>query len=118
MYVVRPADPDQFNGVLLVNWQNVTNGDDLGIPATRDLDDGFAWAGITTQAAAINGQRDPRGILPTSHGMPAWDPGRYPSLSYPATSTAGRSSPTPPGHSPPTAPPPRSTHSAASILGS
>jgi hypothetical protein len=83
MYVVRPHDPERFNGVVLVNWQNVTNGDDIGIPAATDLDAGFAWAGVTTQRAAIAGQHDPRGILITSHGMPAWDPERYGTLAHP-----------------------------------
>ena len=29
-YVVRPADPSRFNGVVLGNWQDVTAGVDLG----------------------------------------------------------------------------------------
>ncbi len=83
MYVVRPRDPDRFNGVVVVNWQNVTNGDDVGTPAAADLDDGFAWVGVTTQRAAIDGQQVPGGILPASQGMPAWDPERYGTLSHP-----------------------------------
>ena len=49
MYVVRPAEPESFNGVVLVNWQNVTIGHDLGTPSLSDLAAGSAWVGVTTQ---------------------------------------------------------------------
>jgi hypothetical protein len=83
MYVVRPADPDRFNGVVLVNWQNVTAGVDLGAPASYDLDHGYAWVGITTQRVAIEGQPSLAAGLPETKGLPAWDPQRYGSLQHP-----------------------------------
>jgi Alpha/beta hydrolase domain len=47
-YVVRPADPAKFNGIVLVNWQNVTIGADFGMPDVEQLERGYAWVGITT----------------------------------------------------------------------
>ena len=83
MYVVRPADPDRFNGIVLVNWQNVTAGVDLGAPAAYELDHGYAWAGITTQRVAIEGQPSLALGLPETSGLPAWDRERYGSLQHP-----------------------------------
>ena len=83
MYVVRPADADRFNGIVLVNWQNVTAGVDLGAPAAHELDHGYAWVGITTQRVAIEGQPALALGLPETKGLPAWDPQRYGSLQHP-----------------------------------
>jgi hypothetical protein len=83
MYVVRPADPESFNGVVLVNWQNVTIGHDLGAPSRSDLAAGFAWVGVTAQRVAIDGQEGFAGMLPTTHGLGAWDGARYGSLQHP-----------------------------------
>jgi hypothetical protein len=83
MYVVRPRDPARFNGVVIVNWQNVTAGVDLGAPSKSELEQGFAWVGITTQRVAMVGQR-PRGdFMPGTTGLTAWDPERYGSLHHP-----------------------------------
>jgi hypothetical protein len=83
VYVVRPRAPESFNGVVLVNWQNVTIGHDLGAPSRSDLAAGFAWAGVTAQRVAIDGQEGFAGMLPTTHGLAAWDPERYGSLRHP-----------------------------------
>jgi len=83
VYVVRPADPARFNGVVLVNWQNVTAGVDLGMPARRELELGFAWVGVTAQRVAVEGQTGIAGVLPDTEGLPAWDPQRYGSLHHP-----------------------------------
>jgi hypothetical protein len=74
--VVRPADPERFNGVVLVDWMNVTAGVDLGSPSGREVWRGYAWVGVTCQQVAFTG----RGGLP---GLPAWDPERYGSLKHP-----------------------------------
>src|SRR5271156_4303467 len=55
-YVVRPADSANFNGIVLVNWQNVTIGADFGMPDLEQLKSGYAWVGITTQRVAHEGQ--------------------------------------------------------------
>src|SRR6516162_5686315 len=76
MYVVRPVDADRFNGVVLVNWQNVTIGWDLGAPSPADLDHGFAWVGVTAQRVAIEGQPAAGDALPATNGLPSVDPAR------------------------------------------
>jgi hypothetical protein len=83
MYVVRPADPARFNGVVLVNWQNVTAGFDIGAPSASDLAQGYAWVGVTAQRVGIEGQPSPAPGMPDTIGLAAWDPERYGSLHHP-----------------------------------
>jgi hypothetical protein len=82
LYVVRPADPGDFNGVVLVNWQNVTAGVDLGVPP-REAYAGYAWVGVTTQRVAIEGQPSLGAGMPATSGLPSADPERYGSLHHP-----------------------------------
>ena len=83
MYVVRPSDPARFNGVVVVDWLNVTAGFDLGAPSRHELANGFAWVGVTTQAVAINGQPSLAPGMPGTTGLPSIDPGRYATLHHP-----------------------------------
>ena len=82
-YVVRPADPSAFNGVALVNWQNVTIGVDLGMPDLAQVKRGYAWVGVTTQRVAVEGQQPLGPQWPTTIGLREWDPERYGSLDHP-----------------------------------
>ncbi|MET0627613.1 MAG: alpha/beta hydrolase domain-containing protein [Acidimicrobiia bacterium] len=82
-YVVRPADPARFNGVVLVNWQNVTIGVDFGMPDTEQLERGYAWVGVTTQRVAHDGQPSLTDQMPATVGLRQWDPERYGSLHHP-----------------------------------
>jgi Alpha/beta hydrolase domain len=82
-YVVRPADPAKFNGIVLVNWQNVTIGADFGMPDLEQLEKGYAWVGITTQRVAHEGQRSLDEDMPATVGLCGWDPERYGSLHHP-----------------------------------
>jgi len=77
LYVVRPSDPAKFNGVLQVNWQNVTFNIDLGFPWGDEIFRGYAWAGVTTQKIGIDG------VPGLSKGLAAWDPDRYGTLHHP-----------------------------------
>lgn len=83
MYVVRPSDPGRFNGTVIVNWQNVTAGLDLGAPVADDLEQGYAWVGVTTQRVAIEGQPSLAPGMAGTQGLPAWDPERYGTLQHP-----------------------------------
>lgn len=76
-YVVRPRDPSRFNGVVLVNWQNVTANIDLGWPQDDENYRGYAWVGVTTQKIGIDGVPD------LTKGLTAWDSERYASLHHP-----------------------------------
>jgi hypothetical protein len=83
MIVIRPSSPAQFNGVLLVNWQNVTAGADLGAPSRRDLERGYAWVGITAQRIGVDGSPGIPDVLPRTPSLAEWDPERYGQLHHP-----------------------------------
>jgi hypothetical protein len=90
MVVIRPEDPDDFNGTVFVEWFNVTGGVDAGPTFLNGhnemLRSGAAWVGVTSQAVGVNGAAEtvqsetvdiPQG------GLVASDPARYGSLSHP-----------------------------------
>jgi hypothetical protein len=58
MVVRRPASPGKFNGIVLMEWQNVTAGYDLdALWATsyeHYLRRGYAWIGVSAQRAGIH----------------------------------------------------------------
>jgi hypothetical protein len=86
MLVRRPVDPDQFSGVVIVEWFNVTSNVDIdpdfGFLSTEILREGHAWVGVTAQAIAIDSVgAGPFG--PGAVGLAIWDPVRYDSLSHP-----------------------------------
>jgi hypothetical protein len=77
----RPAKTKNVrDGVVHVNWQNVTGGFELG---TADFDseqllDGFAWVGVSAQRVGVYGF--PGG---EQFGLRGWDPERYRTLDHP-----------------------------------
>ena len=90
MIVIRPNDPGDFSGTVVVEWLNVTGGVDAGptmINAHNQiLRSGAAWVGVTAQAVGINGaaetvQSDVVDI--PEGGLVRSDPERYGSLSHP-----------------------------------
>jgi hypothetical protein len=56
--VRRPKDPAKFNGVVLVEWYNVTLGQDIDFvfAGTRNhlIDNGYAWVGVSAQLIGAN----------------------------------------------------------------
>ena len=87
-YVVLPADQTRFNGIVLVNWQNVTIGADFGTPDVEQLERGYAWVGITTQRVAHEGQPSLTQDMPATIGLCEWDPERYGSLHHPGDASS------------------------------
>jgi hypothetical protein len=83
IYVVVPQDPTAFNGTVLVNWQNVTLGCDLGMPEEDHLTKGYAWVGVTTQRVAMEGQPSLAVDMSPMPGLCEWDPERYGTLHHP-----------------------------------
>jgi len=75
LVVRRPASPDNFNGTVLMEWQNVTAGYDLdaGWAASHDhiIRRGYAWIGVSAQRVGIH--------QPVT-GLKAWSPTRYGTL--------------------------------------
>jgi hypothetical protein len=69
MIVRRPADPRDFNGTVLTEWQNVTAGYDLDALWSPDqiLREGYAWVGVSAQRVGVDQLR-------------GWSPARYGNL--------------------------------------
>jgi len=59
--VRRPANPANFNGVVLVEWFNVTNGFDADnlwfFSWEHILRSGYAWVGVSAQRVGVNALR-------------------------------------------------------------
>lgn len=71
MLVRRPANAKDFNGTVLLEWQNVTAGYDLDAlwSGFREelTEQGYAWVGVSAQRVGVNQLRE-------------WSPKRYGSL--------------------------------------
>ena len=78
MLVVRPTDPTRFNGIVHVNWQNVTAGFEIGTADSDQLLDGFAWIGVSAQRAGLEGFPGMEQVA-----LKGWDPERYGTLDHP-----------------------------------
>jgi hypothetical protein len=82
--VIRPSDPSMFDGTVLVEWLNVTSGQDMAVDwmvAHREiLRRGSAYVAVSAQAVGIEGGDSVMGV-----GAPLkkLDPGRYGSLCHP-----------------------------------
>ena len=74
--VRRPKDPAKFNGVVEVEWLNVSGGLDAapnwGLGNAELLRSGFVWVGVSAQAVGVNSLKN--------------DPGRYGTLDHPGDS--------------------------------
>ena len=78
MVVRRPADPRNFNGTVLVEWYNVTNGfdaeNDWFFSWEHILRAGYIWVGISAQRVGVN-------------ALKTWSPSRYGTLDVTAGGT-------------------------------
>ena len=78
MLVRRPADTKRFNGIVVVEWLNVTanaeGAADFMQMQEELLRQGYAWVGVGAQAAGVNSPRS---------GLKDWDRTRYGSLVHP-----------------------------------
>ena len=90
--VRRPKNPDDFNGTVVVEWNNVSGGLDVAPDWTYTADEivrsGFAWVGVSTQMIGIEG--GPVAVsTPVSEmggagkGIKSLDPARYGGLHHP-----------------------------------
>src|SRR5438045_5518408 len=75
LLVRRPIDAARFNGVVVVEWLNVTNGYDTDVHWFYQkeffLRAGYAWVGVSAQNA---------GLSNTPNGIKNWSPTRYGTL--------------------------------------
>jgi hypothetical protein len=78
MLVRRPKDAARFNGVVVVEWLNVTaqleGAADYMQMQEEIVRDGYAWVGVGAQAVGVNAP---------GTGLKAWDAARYGSLTHP-----------------------------------
>jgi hypothetical protein len=93
MVVLRPGNPAEFTGTVVVSWNNVSIGADhwmTGRSARQLLGDGFALVGVSAQKVGIDGM--PKVTLRGDPGLPAFerpaplrkhDPERYGDLDHP-----------------------------------
>jgi len=76
--VRRPKDAARFNGVVVVEWLNVTaqaeGAADYMQMQEEIVREGYAWVGVGAQAVGVNAPRT---------GLKAWDEARYGSLAHP-----------------------------------
>ena len=76
--VRRPANPDDFNGVVVVEWANVSGGFEMSMMDPPGLyEQGFAYV---TASVQMNGLY---GFPENPNGLTAWDVERYGSLYMP-----------------------------------
>jgi hypothetical protein len=86
MLVVRPGNPADFNGTVIVEWNNVSGGERFlnGPGASKLIRDGFAIVGVSAQIVGVEGSPDHPlaaiGALPT---LKTHDPARYETLRHP-----------------------------------
>ncbi len=68
LIVRRPVKAHDFNGTVLVEWQNVTAGYDLdALWNRRHMREGYAWVGVSAQRVGVDQLR-------------GWSPARYGTL--------------------------------------
>jgi hypothetical protein len=89
--VRQPVDPAAFNGVVLVEWINVSAGRDsdpaFGMLHPEIFAEGYAYVGVSAQEVSIEGGDaliavpgvPPEALLP----LKQWDPERYAPLDHP-----------------------------------
>lgn len=79
MIVTRPSDPSRFNGVVLLDWVNVTaqfeNAVDTMLAREMLMREGYAFVHVSAQAAGLCCLP---GLTPQM-----WDPVRYAALDHP-----------------------------------
>src|SRR6266508_723960 len=82
MLVRRPVDATRFNGVVVVEWLNVTNGFDTDVHWLYQkeffLRAGYACVGVSAQNAGLSNQ---------PNGIKNWSPARYGTLNVTAGGT-------------------------------
>ncbi len=77
LLIRRPTNAARFNGVVVVEWLNVTaqseGAADFMHMQEELVREGYAWVGVGAQAVGVN----------SATGLKAWDPARYGSLIHP-----------------------------------
>ncbi|HEY6457331.1 MAG TPA: alpha/beta hydrolase domain-containing protein [Steroidobacteraceae bacterium] len=90
--VVRPSDPRKFNGTVVAEWLNVSEGTDLAgfwDNAHRELfRSGYAYVGVSAQQVGIEGGPSLQGGSPLGPPLKTANPARYAQLHHPGDAFA------------------------------
>jgi hypothetical protein len=85
--VRRPKSQRDFNGVVLLEWQNVSAGYDIdahwGVSWPHFVNKGYAWVAVSAQRVGVHGSTAPAtpdAPPPANNGLTAWSPLRYGTL--------------------------------------
>lgn len=85
--LVRRPEPEAFSGVLLVEWLNVSGGQDAAPEYTYVADEilrqGHAWVGISAQYIGVEGGDAAVGLGGMTAGLRRHTPERYGELHHP-----------------------------------
>ncbi|NMO02129.1 hypothetical protein HH308_13005 [Gordonia sp. TBRC 11910] len=86
--VRRPASTDGFNGILVVEWLNVSSGTDAAPEysylAEELVRGGYAWAGVSAQYIGVEGGAGSVGLADDRpQSLAGKDPERYGALHHP-----------------------------------
>jgi hypothetical protein len=85
--VRRPSDPAKFNGTVLVEWMNVSDGEsapDWDYLNPMLMRDGYAYVAVSAQALGVDGGKAILGQAAAgTKGLVQADPARYGSLHHP-----------------------------------
>jgi len=75
LLVRRPRDAAKFNGIVIVEWMNVTPGYNFDVHWILSREyltrEGYAWVGVSAQRVGVQG---------SPNGLTSWSPVRYASL--------------------------------------
>jgi hypothetical protein len=87
--VRRPADADDFDGTVFLEWLNVTGGvdadPDFGLMHAEVLSHGSAYVAVSAQQVGVEGGGGALAIpgMPEVQALKQWDPERYGDLVHP-----------------------------------
>ena len=89
LLVRRPRDASHFNGVVIVEWLNVSSGYDIqgtwSFSHEHLLREGYAYVGVSAQEVGVNGF-PPGNPAGNAGALKVWDPERYGRLQHPGDS--------------------------------
>ena len=90
LLVLRPEQPADANGTVVVGWQNVSAGYESGVPTAGEIYEGYAWVGVSAQEVGLYGFPAGMERMASRRGLPllAHDPDRYGDLHHPGDQAA------------------------------
>ena len=90
LLVLRPEQPADANGTVVVGWQNVSAGYESGAPSDGEIYEGYAWVGVSAQEVGLYGFPAGMERMASRRGLPLLehDPERYGDLHHPGDQAA------------------------------